>query len=241
MELDEYGRVAAAEDDHWWYRGIRDVARLWLRPWLASPRRILDAGCGPGGNGAWLASHGALVGVDVNREALRFVQMRWPTTAPVCGDIALLPFRDDSFDVALVVTVLYAVKDDELALRELARVVAPGGAVLVVEPAFESLRREHDATVHGLRRYRRSTLLTRVQDHGFSVRRASYAYSFLAPPAAILAGLSRLRHRRGTSASDVERRGLDVVFDPLARLERAWLAHHDVRFGTSVMVLATRP
>jgi hypothetical protein len=52
VEVDEYARIAAAEDDHWWYRNTRALARDLLGPWLTQYPRILDAGCGPGGNGA---------------------------------------------------------------------------------------------------------------------------------------------------------------------------------------------
>src|SRR5262249_47487628 len=150
-------------------------------PWLGTKPRILDAGCGPGGNGAWLARHGRVVGVDVARDALEFVRARRPTTTPVQASAAHLPFHDDAFDLAVAVTLLYTVPDDVAAISELARVLRPGGAVLVLEPAFPSLRRAHDVTVHGLRRYRRHKLAGLAQRAGLRVRRATYAYSFLAP------------------------------------------------------------
>ncbi len=114
------------------------------------------------------------------------------------------------------------------------------------EPAFESLRREHDVTVHGQRRYRRAELVELARVNGLAVQRATYAYSFLAPPAAVLGGLERLRKRPASATasptpteSDVERRSLDRAFEPLARAERRILAQHDVPFGTSVIVVAT--
>ena len=84
--------------------------------------------------------------------------------------------------------------------------------------------------------------MTELVGHaGLVVERATYAYSFLAPPAAALGTIDRLRHRRHTPAgSDVDKRALDRVFEPLATAERRWLAHHDVAWGTSVVVLATR-
>ena len=241
MEIEEYARVAAAEDDHWWYRNTRALMADLLRPWLATGQRILDAGCGPGGNGAWLRTHGQVVGVDVAREALAFVRARRRETLPVCASAEQLPFDDGVFDVAVGITLLYTVDDDVAALGELARVLRVGGAVLLLEPAFESLRRAHDVTVHGLRRYRRHELAARATRSGLRVRRATYAYSFLAPPAAVLAVLER----KGTqtprdTGSDVDRRALDQVFAPLARAERRWLNQHDVPVGTSVVVVATR-
>ena len=241
MEIEEYARIAAAEDDHWWYRNTRALMADLLRPWLATDQRILDAGCGPGGNGAWLRSHGRVVGVDVAHEALEFVRARRPETAPVRASAEHLPFADGAFDVAVGITLLYTVHDDVAALSELARVLRPGGAVLLLEPAFESLRRAHDVTVHGLRRYRRHELAGLAARSGLRVRRATYAYSFLAPPAAVLAVLERRGTQRPEdTGSDVDRRALDRAFAPFARAERRWLSRHDVPVGTSVVVVATR-
>jgi ubiquinone/menaquinone biosynthesis C-methylase UbiE len=241
VEVEEYARIAAVEDDHWWYRNTRALAADLLAPWLPRCERLLDAGCGPGGNGAWLAEHGTVVGADLSSDALTFVRARRPTTIPVQASIEALPFSDRSYDAVVGLTVLYTVPDDVAAVHELARVTRPGGALLLVEPAFAALGRAHDVTVHGRRRYRRRTLADLVHGAGFAVQRCTYAYSFLAPPAATLGALDRLRSRHDEpTGSDVDRRALDRVFAPLAERERRWLAHHDVPVGTSVVVLATR-
>ena len=250
MEIEEYARIAAVEDAHWWYRNTRALVADLLADRLRTPRiepdaalRILDAGCGPGGNGAWLAEHGEVVGVDLSPDALAFVSARRPGTRPVRGSVTALPLASASVDVAIAVTVLYAVDDDVAAVHELARVLRPGGAIVLVEPAFDSLRRGHDDVVHGKRRYRRGRLRALVEAAGLCTERATYAYSFLAPPAAALGALDRVR--RPSSAppdeSDVDRRGLDRVFAPLAAQERRWLARHDVAVGTSLFLLATKP
>jgi ubiquinone/menaquinone biosynthesis C-methylase UbiE len=241
VEPDEYARIAAAEDDHWWYRSTRALAAQLLEPWLGSGQRILDAGCGPGGNGAWLTRHGRVTALDVAPDALRFVRARRPELQPVRADVRALPFPDRTFDVAVGITLLYAVPDDAAAAAELARVLAPGGALLLLEPAFAALRRAHDTTVHGLRRYRRAGLADLARRAGLTVRRTTYAYSFLAPPAAVLAVADRVRPRPGPAAgSDVERRDLDRVFAPLAGLERRRLRRGAVPVGTSVVLVATR-
>jgi SAM-dependent methyltransferase len=241
MEVEEYARIAAAEDDHWWYRNTRALMAELLEPWLGTDQRILDAGCGPGGNGAWLASHGRVTGVDLAREALEFVRARRPATAPVLASAERLPFADGGFDVAVGITLLYTVRDDVAALGELARVLRTGGALLLLEPAFESLRRAHDVTVHGLRRYRRDELALLAERAGLRVRRSTYAYSFLTPPAALLAMLERHGTQSAdNTGSDVERRALDRVFAPLAKAERRWLKRRDLAMGTSVVVVATR-
>ncbi|HEY5164742.1 MAG TPA: class I SAM-dependent methyltransferase [Acidimicrobiia bacterium] len=242
MELDEYTRIAAVEDDHWWYRNTRAVMADLLGPWLGANQTILDAGCGPGGNGAWLARHGEVAALDLAPEGLRFVRDRRPELNPVRASVTALPFPDGRFDVAVAVTVVYSVPDDHLAVVELARVLRPGGALLLIEPAFRALRRAHDTTVHSVHRYRRAELAALASEAGLAVRRATYAYSFLTPPAAALSVADRLRPRADRAAgSDVERRWLDGLFEPLARLERRRLRHADLPFGTSAIVLATSP
>jgi ubiquinone/menaquinone biosynthesis C-methylase UbiE len=242
MEPDEYARIAAAEDDHWWYRNTRALMASSLTPWLGRGQTILDAGCGPGGNGEWLATHGRVIGVDLAPEALDFVRARRPALAPVQASIDALPFPDESFDVVVEVTVVTCVDDDAAAVRELARVLRPGGALLLLEPAFPVLRRAHDKTVHSLHRYRRTGLSALAEGAGLRVERSTYAYSFLAPPALGLALVDRARDRPAEeTGSDIEKRWLDRVFAPLAHAERRWLGRHRVPVGSSTLVVASRP
>ena len=58
MELAEYARVADAEERHWWYRSMPSLARAVLGDRLRPGLRILDAGCGPGANYAWVSAFG---------------------------------------------------------------------------------------------------------------------------------------------------------------------------------------
>src|SRR5260370_25013960 len=149
---------------------MRDV----LEPLLAEGQTILDAGCGPGGNGAWLTRHGTVVAVDFAPEGLRFVRERRPALDPVRASVATLPFPDQTFDVVVAITVVYSVLDDHAAVTELGRVLRPGGVVLLLEPAFRSLRRAHDTTVGGGPRYRRGELPARPTDAGLTAHRATY-------------------------------------------------------------------
>ncbi len=182
----------------------------------------------------------------MSSDALAFVRARRPEMSPVRGSLEALPFPDGSFDAVMGITVLYTVDDDVLAFRELSRVLAPGGVLLILEPAFESLRRGHDVTVHGQRRYRRAELVELARDNGLIVQRATYAYSFLAPPAAVLGGAERMRRPATSTAAPTStgptssaarstacsRRSLEPSGDVLSR--------RDVPFGTSVIVVAAR-
>lgn len=241
MEADEYERIAAAEDDHWWYRYHRTLVADLLSPAADEPATILDVGCGPGGGTAALATLGDVVGLDPSPDAISSLRRRHRSIRVTRGRAEQLPFADATFDVVTCVDVLYTVGPHTRAVGEMARVLAPGGRLVVIEPAFALLRRAHDAQVHGRRRFRRHELASLLTRAGLDVDRCTYACSFLVPPAAALALRDRVtaapsrRHR-----SDVDRRGLDTVLAPLAERERRWLRHHDLSFGTSAVVTATR-
>jgi ubiquinone/menaquinone biosynthesis C-methylase UbiE len=76
--------------------------------------------------------------VDVQQEMLdhtmrRAAEQGIANISPVRADARALPFEDDSFDGAYLVTVLGEIPDQDAALRELRRVVRPGGRIVVGE------------------------------------------------------------------------------------------------------------
>lgn len=241
MELEEYRRVAEAEDRHWWYRTMPDLLEVMLGASLRPGLRILDAGCGPGANFGFLGRYGDVVGIDASPLAIELAAERHPEVATHLGDITELPFADSSFDLAIEITVLYSVPDDALAVAELARVLRPGGTVLLMEPAHPSLRRAHDEVVGSLRRYRRAGVAELARRAGLEVRRSTYVNSFLLPPAAVLAAAARVRRPSADSTSDLERGSLDPLFIRLSAAERAVLRRRDVPLGLQAMVVAQRP
>ncbi len=105
-----------------------------------APRRILEAGCGPGReSGALLKRYpGAeLVELDYALPMLRRERSllsrlaRRPAAMQVCGDLRQLPLAEGSIDLAWSNMALHWMADPQAALWELARAVAPGGLLLL--------------------------------------------------------------------------------------------------------------
>jgi 2-polyprenyl-6-hydroxyphenyl methylase/3-demethylubiquinone-9 3-methyltransferase len=127
-----------------WYRA-EDTPIALLRaesrhrnPWIAeqlgaSPRRVLDLGCGAGFLSNFLASRGHRVrGVDADAESLT-VARAYDRTGSVeyhQGDACALPYPDASFDVVCAMDLLEHVEDPARLVAEASRVLAPGGAFL---------------------------------------------------------------------------------------------------------------
>jgi SAM-dependent methyltransferase len=239
----EYARMFEAEDAQWWYAGMRALSFALLDPALpaAGERpRLLDAGCGTGGNLVRLAERGRALGVDVSVDALSLARTRGVDVAR--ASLLALPFPDGAFDVVTCFDVLYHrwVADDLAATRELVRVLRPGGLLLVRVPALRLLWGAHDEAVHSRARYTRAELRRLLAAAGLVVRRATYCNTILFPLVAARRLLDRVTGRQGS----------DVAFlpAPLERLFRGALAVEEravrvlsLPLGTSVVALGQRP
>jgi ubiquinone/menaquinone biosynthesis C-methylase UbiE len=239
VEEAEHARIASAEDRHWWYSATRALMADLLRPWLRGGPDVLDAGCGTGATGAWLAQHGRVTGVDVSAEALGLLAVRHPEVRTVKASVESLPFADHSFDIVVGVTVLYQLDHPERAVAEWTRVLRPGGVMLAIEPAIEMFRRDHDKQVGTVRRFRVAELAAYFEQAGAEVRRATYAHCHFVPAAAALAMLHRIRPARRRPRSDLDRNALSGVFKPASAAERRLLRRVDLPVGVSAVVLAT--
>ncbi len=128
--------------DHWWNA---DFLALIGRRWgLGSVRRVLDVGCGVGHWGRALMPHlpstATLVGVDrepdwvVEATARAEVRGLAERTRYVQGTVEALPFPDASFDLVTCQTVIMHLADPLAGLREMMRVLTPGGRMVLAEP-----------------------------------------------------------------------------------------------------------
>ncbi|MEY4950984.1 MAG: hypothetical protein RL698_3195 [Pseudomonadota bacterium] len=232
--------MAEAEERHWWYPATRELLRASLEPLLQPGARVLDAGCGTGSAGGWLGDRFSACGIDPEPLALDLYRRRRPGARLVRAGIEALPFAAESFDAALVVTVLYheAVVDPQLAVRSIAATLRPGGVLCLLEPGLRRLRRGHDRVTRTARRFAPSDLRALLVGAGLEPLRVTGAYAFLVAPAWIKSILER-----GRSTSDLEEGGWrgDRLLAALAALERHWLARRDLPVGLSVLALARKP
>jgi len=139
----DYDRVRADEatDREFWLRGLVEVGRL------RNGERVLDLGAGTGRFAQLLSKTNRVVALDSSDAMLRVARAKGPFEC-VEGDGHCLPFRQNTFDLAMVVMVLHHLGDYEAALRDVARVahrvvVATSDMatrrISILEEAFPSL------------------------------------------------------------------------------------------------------
>ena len=242
MREDEYQRVFETEASHWWYVGGRELLEhdlMSFAPNRAS-NQLLDAGCGTGGNLTSLARLGTTVGIDLSETALSLARKRNPDHL-VCGSVSNLPFRSNSFDVITCVDVLYHQwVNDEPALKELERVLRPGGILIVQAAALEFLRGHHDSVVLTRERYRKNTLKRRLKNAGFRIVRLTYRNTFLLP----LIFLKRFLQRGSLEIQSDLRMPSPVINTALKMilsLENVLLRYMTLPVGSSLYAVAQKP
>ena len=246
MEGTEVRKLTELEDRHWWYVGRRRIITSFVERICRELQdegrgrpRILDVGCGTGGNVEMLARFGDAEGVDVSAEALDFCRARGlPNVRP--GAAESLPYEDQSFDLVTSLDVVEHLDDDVAGLSEIRRVLRPGGRALLFVPAFMFLWGVQDDVSNHRRRYTLPQLRRVVEQAGLVTDRASYAnLTFFAP---ILAGrlVMRLTGLHPASENNINIGLLNGLLGSVLGAESWWLRSMNLPFGVSAILVAKK-
>lgn len=169
-----------------------DYRRLALRP----GERLLDVGAGAGRHAFEGQRLGAdVVAVDLDTSALKdafasMTEAEGGTGSCAGGSATALPFPDGSFDRVIAAEVMEHVPNDRAALRELARVLRPGGTIAVTVPrwlpelvCWGITDEYHAPFVDGghVRIYRESALAGRMRAAGFDIVDRHHAHGLHSP------------------------------------------------------------
>ena len=212
---------------------------------VAAPR-ILDCGCGTGSNLEMLRSYGRAVGFDLTATGVRFAKARGHQVAQASiGDI---PFATGAFDLVTAFDVFQCLPDpvERSAMAEIARVLKPGGFLLLHVAALEILHGRHSVLSEEVRRYTPARLRRIVEHGGFAIDRLTFDHMSLLP----LMLPVRLWHRAtaaggqvtaGESEIAVPAAPVNAALTALVSLEALALRAVNMPIGSSLMCLARKP
>jgi SAM-dependent methyltransferase len=188
MNPAEFANIARSEQNFWWYRGMQRILFRLLDP-LAAGRRfqsVLEAGCGTGYLSKVLGERYGwkVFPVDLGWEGLVYAR-HLAVPRPLQCDIAELPFCHRAFDLLLSMDVIvhFPRGAESRPLAEFARVLTPGGILAIRVSALDVLHSRHSTFAHERQRFTKGRLIRLLEEHGFLVRRCSYANSLLMPVA----------------------------------------------------------
>lgn len=230
------GSSSIGQPDYWWYRARTELLHAALGDFLGTPRRLLDVGSADGPSVSWMRGDHERFAIDLDPRGLT-------PGSGVCASALALPFRDATFDIVGAFDVIEHCEPEGQALGELARVLAPGGRLLVSVPAYQWAWSDHDVRAGHYRRYTLPRLVAAVEEAGFTVRRCTYGFTGVFPLFAADRVARRLRRRRGDTTPGLPKvsRAMDRLLSGLSALEARALRRHDLPFGSSIFLAAEKP
>lgn len=243
MDRDIYLRLDSLQDRHWWFCARREIIRETLSRYIpaSGQARILEAGCGTGGNLKMLESLGEVTAFEPDHEALVMAGSKGAFQIERGHLPGGIPDYGKPFDIVVALDVLEHVREDHESLAALREWLAAGGRMVVTVPAFPFLWSRHDETHHHFRRYTRKTLLEAFEAAGFEVEHMTYYNTFLFP---LVAGLRLVRRVLNLPESADDRMpspAVNTVLKTVFAAERKLVSRLSLPFGVSLLAVARNP
>jgi SAM-dependent methyltransferase len=181
LTADPLELTSRAEATHFWFRGFREFLTPVIRELSGGRRdlRIVDCGCGTGYNMGMLRRYGRVAGFDLNASGVTMA--RAAGRSVVRGDAARAPFASGIFDMATCFDVMQCLEPDTEVVREMTRMVRPGGVVVVTMAALDILQGDHSLSWQEVRRYTPATARALFEQAGLRVEKLSFLFGSLFP------------------------------------------------------------
>jgi SAM-dependent methyltransferase len=235
-EVSQRGSSSIQQPEYWWYRARSKLLEAALGEFLGTAHRLLDVGSADGPSVEWMHGDHERFAVDLDPRGLT-------PGRDVCASATALPFPDATFDVIGAFDVIEHCASEDAIIGELARVLAPGGRLLVSVPAYQWAWTHHDVQAGHHRRYTRPRLVAAVERSGLTVLRATHGFAGVFPFFAAERLARRIRPATpGPGSSLPQVSGpMDRLLTGLSSTEAKLLRGHDLPFGSSVFLAAERP
>ena len=241
MQEHTYPIMFRVEQSHWWYTGRRKILAEFVeqicRQVTDRRPRILDVGCGTGANLLMLSKYGDAEGVDVSEDALAFCRERGLDKVRL-GAGEKLPYEDATFDLVTAFDVVEHMDDDLAGLREMRRVLRPGGRALLFVPTFMFLWGLQDDVSNHRRRYRLPELRRVLEQAGFEIERTTYANITFFLPILLVRKLMRLTGIKTETENTINVSALNGVLGRVFGAESWLLKRMNLPFGVSGLCVA---
>jgi len=236
-------QYAALYNGHWWWRAREALVLDALRALpLRADGEVLDVGCGDALSFPILEQFGRVRGIEVDEDLL---DADGPYRERVHSEpLGSSAYDDWRFDLITALDVIEHIEDDRAAAGHIARMLRPGGYLVLTVPAGPALWSSHDTNNHHYRRYRRAEL-RRLLDRDFTVVDLRFMFNALYLPKRAAAWIEKAgRRRHGEDHSLAQHQAFPRLLGAALRhycvAEGRVARHLPVPFGSSLLAVAQR-
>lgn len=243
MEQQAYSRMAEIEGAHWWFVARRRILQEALRRLVPLPpgARLLEAGCGTGGNLAMLETFGEVSAFEPDALARDLAGRKTATQVREGRLPSDVPFEAEAFDLVVALDVLEHLDDDLAGLKVLHGKLRPGGWMLITVPAFSFLWSHHDIVHHHKRRYRKRDLVRLASAAGLTPVTSTYFNTLLFPLVAVVRFAKNLLGIESADDGRMPTSLLNGVLGAVFASERHMIGRIALPIGVSILMIVRRP
>lgn len=242
MERNVYHRLDQLEGEHWWFCARRQILKSVIARFAPQNKRLrlLEAGCGTGGNLRMLSEFGRLDAFELDDEARDIAchKLSIDVKSGMLPDG--IPFKPGSFDVVVAFDVIEHVERDVESLAKLREQLAPGGRLMMTVPALPWLWSQHDVTHHHFRRYTRGQLDATLRRAGLEPVRISYFNTLLFPAIAAVRLIKKAFGLKEEGDDRMPSAFINGVLKKIFGFESNFVGRISMPIGVSLLAVAQR-
>lgn len=223
---------------HWWFVSRRKIIRQVLNKLLPSnlPLKILEIGCGSGGNLSLLSEFGTVFAIEYDESARKAASIKGNYQIKKGGLPNDIPYQE-KFDLICLLDVLEHIDDDVASITTIKSLLNKDGKILITVPAYNFLWSYHDIEHHHKRRYTLKQIKKILQQLDLKIAYSTYFNTFLFPLVLLVRIKNKLFNINETSDLSMPTGITNKILQVIFSFEKKIIPRLSLPFGVSILII----